>query len=250
MRPAGSAPSGSAGARPASPFFRSKLRVPTVPDHYVRRERLVELLDDLADYPVTAIVAPAGAGKTALAADWVRRGRRPSAWLALDEADRDPAQLWDALATALDPLAPGVTLRTADLDLVDAPPSVLVVDDVHCLDGEPGAQAALASFVEHKPAWLHVLLLSRRRLPLAVERLRAAGILADVDFEAMRFQDDEATAMLSTLCPDAPAELLPALATRADGWAAALQLTALAIRSRRGRQLAETSPEAGPATPP
>ena len=32
------------------------------------------LLDDLAAYPVTALVAPAGSGKTTLAADWVGRG--------------------------------------------------------------------------------------------------------------------------------------------------------------------------------
>lgn len=267
MRQGGRAPSGSPGTRLASPFFRSKFRVPTVPDHYVPRDRLVDLLDDLADYAVTALVAPAGAGKTALASDWVRRGRRPSAWLALDESDRDPAQLWTALMAALDTLSPGVGDRATalvpgamvpgavelddvgrvladDLELVDAPPSVLVVDDVHCLDEDAGAQAALASFVEHKPDWLHVLLLSRRRLPLPVERLRAAGVLADVEFDMLRFREDEAMAMLSALCPDAPAEMLPTLAGRADGWAAALQLTALSIRSQRGRQLAESSPTA------
>lgn len=253
MRQAGRAPSGSPGARVASPFFRSKFRVPTVPDHYVARPRLVELLDDLSGYAVTAVVAPAGAGKTALASDWVRRGRRPSAWLALDEADGDPAQFWTALTAALEPLAPGVgsvvgstaldevgRALADDLELVDAPPSVLVVDDVHLLDGDPASQAALASFVEHTPAWLHVLLLSRRSLPLPVERLRAVGVLADVEFDLLRFQDDEAMAMLARLCPDAPAEMLPGLAARAGGWAAALQLTALSIRSRRGRQLAET----------
>ncbi len=265
MRTGGKAPSGAPGARMVSPFFRSKFRVPTVPDHYVPRERLIELLDDLADYAVTAIVAPAGAGKTALASDWVRRGRCPSAWLALDESDREPAQFWTALMAALDTLAPGVADRATglvagaadlddvgralsdDLELVDAAPSVLVLDDVHALDGDQRTQAALASFVEHKPAWLHVLLLSRRRLPLPVERLRAAGILADVEFDVLRFHDDEAVEMLTRLCPDAPTEILPKLALRAGGWAAALQLTALSIRSRRGRQLAtDTTPTSAP----
>src|SRR6478609_5332077 len=92
------------GARKGSPFFRSKFRVPAVPDHFVPRERLIELLDDLA-------------GKTALAADWVRRGRRPSAWLALDESDRDPAQLWTALVAALDTLAPGIATVVGATDL-------------------------------------------------------------------------------------------------------------------------------------
>ena len=90
-----------------SPFFRSKFRVPAAPQHFVHRTRLIELLDDLAAYPVTAVVAPAGAGKTALAADWIRRGERPSAWLAIDESDRDPAQFCAAIISAVESARPG-----------------------------------------------------------------------------------------------------------------------------------------------
>ena len=204
-----------------SPFFRSKFRVPAVPDHVVHRARLVDLLDDLAAYPVTAIVAPAGAGKTTLAADWVRHSGRPSAWLALDDTDRDPAQFWSAVVLAVDELA-------------EAPGSVLVIDDVHRVDDQEAAsRTALVEFVEHRPDWLHLLLLSRRRPPLPVDRLRANGALADIGFDALRFSDDEALAMLSGLCPDTAADELPPVADWAGGWAAALQLAALAVRSRR-----------------
>src|SRR5262245_24912831 len=83
-----------------SAFFRSKFRVPARPRHYVRRPRLLALMDDLATYPVTAVVAPAGSGKTALAADWVQECGRPFAWLALDDSDADPAQLCTAIICA------------------------------------------------------------------------------------------------------------------------------------------------------
>src|SRR6478735_10815497 len=73
-----------------SPFFRSKFRVPSIPPHFVERDRLARLLDDLSDYPVTALIAPAGAGKTALAADWASRNRPRAAWVTLDSSDRDP----------------------------------------------------------------------------------------------------------------------------------------------------------------
>ena len=88
-----------------SPFFRSKFRVPAAPQHFVHRARLTELLDDLAAYPVTAVVAPAGAGKTALAADWIRGsdlavrlaghrrvGPRPCAALRRDHLGRGAAR--------------------------------------------------------------------------------------------------------------------------------------------------------------
>ncbi|MGY2702363.1 LuxR C-terminal-related transcriptional regulator [Nocardioides sp. HB32] len=203
-----------------SPFFRSKLRVPGAPEHFVHRSRLTALLDDLATYPVTAIVAPAGSGKTAAAADWVRRTDRPTAWLTLNDSDRDPAQFWAATAAALERLAEG-------------PASVLVVDDVHRIDDLPESRAALEEFVERRPEWLHVLLLGRRRPPLPVDRLRANGALADIDFDMLRFSDEEALAMLTGLCPDAAADDLVGIAGWADGWAAALQLAALAVRSRR-----------------
>ena len=90
-------------------------------------------------------------------------------------------------------------------------------------------------FVEHKPDWLHLLLLSRRRPALPVDRLRASGQLADVSFDALRFSEREAICELLTgLCPDsAPEDLAVCSPTWSDGWAAALQLTALAVRSRR-----------------
>ena len=232
------------------PVFRARLRAPTLPRHFVRRQRLLALLDDLADYPVTAIVAPAGTGKTALASDWSRHTGSPGAWVTLDAADAGVAALWRSLLDALDVLAPG-TVASANGHLrpgpnasallahvpqsaSGTPPRVLVIDAIDRLaDADGAAGALLASFVENRPAWLRLMLLSRRRLPLPVDRLRASGELVDVDFGALRFSGDEAAQLLDSLCSGLPRAELTAAADRADGWAAALQLGSLALRSRR-----------------
>ena len=234
-----------------SPFFRSKFRVPAAPRHFVRRERLLELLDDLAAYPVTAVVAPAGAGKTILAADWIRHCGRRSAWLALDESDRDADQFCAAVISAVDSLAPGIADRarsvmsgpsgpvgalraiTDHLELTDGDDAVLVIDNLHHVDDSLLARSSLATFVEHLPDWLHLLLLSRRRPAVPVDRLRAAGQFADIGFDALRLTDPEDQEMLAGLCPDAGPRELSALAAWSGGWAAALQLAALAVRSKR-----------------
>ncbi|WP_460626054.1 LuxR C-terminal-related transcriptional regulator [Intrasporangium mesophilum] len=248
-----------------SPFFRSKFRVPSTPDHFVTRPRLTELLDELADLPVTALVAPAGAGKTALAADWVRRGARRAAWLALDDADGEPAQFWASMMAALDALAAGVADRALplvrrtggledalrvlgeDLELADPPPAVLVIDDLHHLGEDAVSRATLVSFVEHRPPWLHLMLLSRHHLALPVDRLRARGELADIAFDVLRFSDTEATEMLTGLCPSVPREVLVEVADRSGGWAAALQLAALAIRVNRVPHGTDASDRSAPA---
>jgi LuxR family maltose regulon positive regulatory protein len=248
-----------------SPFFRSKFRVPTPPRHLVHRTRLIELLDDLAAYPVTAVVAPAGAGKTALAADWLRHCGRPSAWLALDESDRDPAQFCVAVISAVESLVPGgvdrartavhgpggpvgaLRVMTDDLELTEGEEAVLVVDDLHHVDDSELTRSMLVTFVEHKPDWLHLLLLSRRRPALAIDRLRACGELADVGFDALRFSEAEDLEMLSGLCPDTAEQDLAKVAAWSGGWAAALQLAALAVRSKRPTRLA--AGDDGPAGP-
>jgi LuxR family maltose regulon positive regulatory protein len=249
-----------------SPFFRSKFRVPTAPHHFVHRTRLTDLLDDLAAYPVTAVVAPAGAGKTALAADWVRRRGVPSAWLTLDEADRDPAQFCAAVVSAVEPLAPGVADRTLgvvtgpagplgairvltdDLELAASGTAVLVMDDLHRIDDSEPARTALTAFVEHKPDWLHLLLLDRRRPALPLDRLRASGTLVDISFDVLKFSPQEDLELLTGLCPDSAPQDLESAAEWSGGWAAALQLAALAVRSQRPPHLTEDAAKSpGPA---
>ncbi len=232
-----------------SPFFRSKFRIPSDPHHFVARPRLLDLLDDLAEYPVTAIVAPAGAGKTALAADWLRHDHRPCAWLALDAEDRDPAQFWRSVTAVLKPLVAGRPGFEATED--PGPPKTpfdaaagehgetdaagttvtLVIDDLHRLGEDDRARTMLESLVRDRPPALRLLLLSRHRLPLPVDRLRAAGELADIHFDALRFSSDEAVRLLTILCPDLSGADQAAAVDRAGGWAAALKLTALFVRS-------------------
>src|SRR3954447_24767665 len=230
-----------------SPLFGTKFRAPLPPRHFVRRQRLLTLLDDLTEYPITAIVAPAGAGKTVLAADWLTHSRHPGAWLTLDAGDRDVTVLWDSLATALniavpetitDPsgeLRPGAhlleVLARMPHPAAGGTPMVLVVDALDRVDDDEAARAVLAAFVEHRPTWLRLLLLSRRRPALPVDRLRASGQLADIDFGALHFSHEEGCLLLTGLCPDMRAAEVSSAVERADGWAAALQLTALAMRS-------------------
>ena len=219
-----------------SAAVRSTFRAPSAPRHHVWRERLISLLNDLAEYPVTVITAPAGAGKSVLAAEWSRQVGHPCAWVTLDEADREPGQLWHSLASALDVVRRGTGIQTETQRLAAGNGSgrtTLVIDGLDRIDDDEQACAALESFVAQRPAPVHLLLLSRHRPPLPVDRLRAAGELADIDFGALRFSDSEAADLLTALCPDISAADRAAGVRRADGWAAALQLTALWLRSHR-----------------
>jgi LuxR family maltose regulon positive regulatory protein len=243
----------------SSPLLRAKLRAPEPPQHFVRRDRLHDLLDDLvAGAPLTLVVAPAGAGKTSLLAGWTSETPATTAWLSLDEGDRDPTQLWLGMMAALDALVPGVCdgaramLRRPvpraevvvqlldDLDVTPAERSVLVVDDLH-LAGRVAA-ASMAVFVQHLPGWLRLVLTSRNEPPLPLGRMRARGQLGELRFGELRFSDAEAGAMLRQLADALTPSELDAAVGHAAGWAAGLQMAALSTRAANARGDLRTTP--------
>jgi LuxR family maltose regulon positive regulatory protein len=70
--------------------------------HWIRRDRLDSQLSLAAQRRLTIVTGPPGAGKTALLADWARRGANGLvAWLTVEPADDEPGQFWRQVAEAL-----------------------------------------------------------------------------------------------------------------------------------------------------
>ena len=234
----------------------AKFRRPAVPRHVVSRPALVARLNAglAAGRPLTLIAAPAGYGKTTLAAQWTTQLPQPAAWLTLDEADDDPARFFACFVAALQTVEPGLgqaalslaqasaTTRSAD-EWVAGPMAALInelaelespllcaLDDYHLI-ADPRIHAALQFLLDHQPAVFHLLLLTREDPPLALARLRARGQLTELRADDLRFTPAEALtffnqAMGLALTPEAVATL----ATRTEGWIASLQLAALSLQ--------------------
>jgi ATP/maltotriose-dependent transcriptional regulator MalT len=199
------------------------------------------------------VCAPAGFGKTALLADWVRDGRHRVGWLSLDAGDNDPARFWRHVIAALDRAHPGIAGRSAPLLGSSPPPSfegvvtalinqlaaqpgqgevLLVLDDYHLIDAPP-VHASLGFLLEHRPPGLRLVLASRADPPLPLARLRARGQLAELRAGQLRFTAEEAAALLRQAAgPALPEAAMAALAARTEGWVAGLQLAALSLRGQ------------------
>jgi LuxR family maltose regulon positive regulatory protein len=238
-------------------LLATKLHVPAVRPDLVPRPRLAERLDESLARGLVLVCAPAGYGKTVLLADWVRRSEHPAAWLSLDAGDNDPARFWRHAMAALDRARPGVSDRVAALLGPPAPSSfqgfvtalinelasepdageaLLVLDDYHVIGAQP-VHESLAFLLEHRPAGIRTVLASRSDPPLPLARLRARGQLAELRAAELRFTSDEAAALLrhagagsGLALPDAS---VAALAARAEGWAAGLQLAGLSLRGQQ-----------------
>jgi LuxR family maltose regulon positive regulatory protein len=245
--PPAAAPVGAA-APERDVLLATKLYVPGPRPGFVARPRLVEALGGALVF----VCAPAGFGKTALLADWLRSGGQPVAWLSLDAGDNDPVRFWRHVVAALDRARPGIGERVAPLfgpspssfeglvtalinDLAAHPgenETVLVLDDYHLVDARQ-VHASLAFLLEHLPPGLHLVLASRSDPPLPLARLRARGQLAELRSDDLRFTAEEAAALLrEAAAPPLSDATVAALVARTEGWAAGLQLAALSLRGR------------------
>ncbi|WP_247706871.1 LuxR C-terminal-related transcriptional regulator [Streptomyces liliiviolaceus] len=91
--------------------------VPPLPTWLVPRPRLTDRLSQGVLGPLTVVVGPVGAGKSALAVEWAhtRRAPGPVAWVTCDGAEEQPDVFWPRVLAAL---------REAEIDLpsLAAPP--------------------------------------------------------------------------------------------------------------------------------
>lgn len=219
----------------------------------VQRERLINALQTEPRPRLAVIHAPAGFGKSTLAAQWAKRladtEKVAVAWLNVDRDDNNVVWLLTHLIEAFNrvspTLAPGLApvleegdttaaryVLTTLINAIDEGDErfALVIDDWDRIT-DPAAVDALLYLIEQGPRHLQIILTSRSLEGLPLGTLRVRHQLVEIDAAALRFDPDEAQAFLTeqtglTLADTESAELRD----YTEGWAAALQLASLSLR--------------------
>lgn len=229
---------------------RSKLLAPSL-EGSIQRPRLLERLAEPA--PLRMLVAPAGFGKSTLAAQWLAQGYRQPSWLSLDKSDRDGPLLWANLIACLRQWRPGLgslagsLLRQSPLPLdgivesllddltvwrMDAPDSGphWVIDDLHWLDGGTNL-AGLLAITAALAGWGRVLFTSRTATTLArLDHVPAAAV-DTIDQHQLVFDTAEIQALASIRGLDLPDDLCQTLRDRTGGWVTPIQLILQQMRN-------------------
>jgi ATP/maltotriose-dependent transcriptional regulator MalT len=220
---------------------------PTVP-----RQRILDRLGSGQRPKLVLIHAPAGYGKSTLAAQWAETLKRQdlkTAWLAIDSDDNNTvwflAHLIEAIRRTMPDLADTLqqefegrlqnTQQYVFNALIDRlhsvnQPLALVIDDWHRVDNTETIDA-LAYLLENSCHHLHLVVASRTRAGLPLGILRVQNELIEIDASLLKFDTAESQALLVdqwglALTPANVAQLEEST----DGWAAALQLVSLSLR--------------------
>ncbi len=238
-------------------LLSTKLALPRPRPSLVLREALLARLDEGLEHKLTLLSAPAGFGKTTLVSEWIAtRGERqdspPVAWVSLDAGDNDPVRFWRYVITACRSFHTNVgESALALLQTSRRPPlesmlttfinelaqlacrGYLVLEDYHVITS-PRIHETVTYFVDHLPATLHLLILTRSDPPLPLAHLRAHDDLCELDAADLRFSLEETQTFLQQTLPfSLSAEAISRLEARTEGWVAGLRLLALALQGRK-----------------
>lgn len=250
----------------ADPLLGTKITMPPVRVGTVQRTRLLEVLrgefqnTNGFNRQLTLVSAPAGYGKTTLISAWVSSlstSRVPggnheevaAAWLSLDETDNEPTRFLSYIIAAVQKTHTGFGEATSRLlsspqkapdeiiltVLINefsaiATPLVLVLDDYHAIH-TLSIHKYLNFLLEHQPAHLHLVIVSREDPPLLIPRLRARNAVLEIRQEDLRFTAEETGHFLEKVMGlKLTPEEVSALERRTEGWIAGLQLAALSMQ--------------------
>jgi len=221
----------------SSAVVATKVRVPDAPS--MGLDRLDARLDAVWSQRLGLVIAPAGSGKTSLLARFAARFDGPMGWYRAESWDTEESTLVRHVEAALGPALPGIprgwqTVADAANALGEwpGPQILLLIDDLHTIEGSP-AESALERLIAYAPPSLALVIGSRVPPRFNLSRLRVSGALLELSGDDLRFRSWEVERLFRDFYeePLAPEELAR-LARRTEGWAAGLQLFHLATRGR------------------
>ncbi|MGW6425062.1 protein kinase domain-containing protein [Nocardia sp. NPDC055053] len=232
----------------AATKFRPALQTRTV----IPRPRLLEALQSDRRPRLIVIHAPAGFGKSTLAAQWAEQLRQQNvvvAWLNADRDDNNATWFLGHILEAIHRTHPGLTAdlaaaleehgrsaeRYVSTTLIDTIHEsgdrvVVVIDDAHRIT-DSGSLAVLSFLIDHGCHHLQILVTSRSQMHFPMSTLRVREEVIEIDSAALRFDPTEARDLLVDIggLPLSPGDIA-GLHQCTDGWAAGLQLASLSLR--------------------
>lgn len=201
------------------------------------RERVDAMLDQVWDYRLSLVVAPAGSGKTTAMQQFMSRSS-PVGWCAAEELELSPdgcvaeiaRRLGDTIDMKLDGSSPAALADT--LDEWSGERVTLIIDDLHGIAATL-AESELGRLIDAQPAKLSIVAGTRALPEFDISLLQVRGELLVITGDDLRFRMSEADRLLREhydviLGPNDVATLV----SRLEGWAAGLQLYNLAARGR------------------
>jgi LuxR family maltose regulon positive regulatory protein len=190
----------------------SKIVIPRRRNELVSRPRLLKWFEDITDYKLFIVAAPAGYGKTSLLVDFAHSTELPVCWYSLDAEDQDPLRFFshfvrciknrfDNFGMQSNSILQSMPANKIDPDAIKSivlnemfekilEHFIIILDDVHLVEKSKPVNDFLNDFIQDMDENCHLITSSRTLLnlgdmPIFVAHSQVNGIsFAELAFEA------------------------------------------------------------------
>lgn len=230
----------------------SQLTPPAQKSSILERPRVLHLLKQSLDYTLTTLVTETGYGKTTSALSLIKSIQLPFFWYTVSRNERDPRLFLTYLCSAFNQQGhkiglpalrvledSDVNLQECLITLINAITSLLeedalfVMDDFQSFNDSDEILGMMNWFIEHLPANLHVMILSRTQPEFpSINKWRVKGRLLEIDKDSLSFSADETDQLYRlTYQLNLAQDDLVRLHQRTEGWAIGLQVVWQSIKA-------------------
>ena len=209
----------------------------------VDRPELIDLMNSFIGSTIL-LSAPAGYGKTTLAAQWCAEQARPIVWRTIRSSDNDPIALATSVLAGLHAIEPldqaglaalsgpagrldSVLLPTLSRCLADRDPLAIVIDDAHTLSA-PAAIGVLVQIVRSLGAGSQIVFTCRNTPDVGLAKLRARGDLLEIHSDQLAMDRATTARLLDHVGALTDDDAVDRVHARTEGWAAGVALHGLA----------------------
>ncbi len=239
----------SSNDTPIKTLLTTKLHIPQVASDLVHRPHLIDRLNRGLERKLTLISAPAGYGKTSLAAVWLRDSPRKVAWLSLDEGDGDLNVFLNYLVAAIRTVFPDACLQTEVLTNTSQIPSIdtiattflneitvlhenfiLVLDDFQTIRNDL-IHELITELIHHLPSNMHLVLCSRTDPRVPIAKLRVYRQMTEIRITELSFSKEDINNYLEQVLDEKQSiEIVTLLEEKTEGWIAGIRLAAISMQ--------------------
>lgn len=218
----------------------------------ISRPRLSDLFNQGKHKKLIFIQAPAGYGKTTATVQWLNQTDRRFTWYSIAGSDNEIGLFLSYFVYSLGQIQDGICQTLLPLINSSEPPSTdimlaqlindfscleqqttIVLDDFHLIQNKEIHEAMLF-IIQHLPAELQIIILSRQGLPFSISNLRANGHVHELNVLDLRFTKIEIENFINNILDlSLTEENISQLERRTDGWISGLQLAAMSIRDHK-----------------
>ena len=193
----------------------TKIHIPTTGNNVVQRSALYEKLNIGLSRKLILVSAPAGFGKTTLISDWIGQQKIPTAWFSLDKADNDLVEFLNYIVSEIQGIHKD--FGESALKLLHSPnkPSsesiinllinemldidqnfLLVLDDFHVIESNEVLKT-VTYLLEHIPANIHLVILTRSDLTFSISRLRSQHQVIELRSSDLSFSANDISVLFN-----------------------------------------------------